>query len=308
MRGPSRAPPGSNRPRARSTPALCVRLPRPRPRQARDGAQVARRSVRTTIIRASPASASSSSLGVDGIRHAEAEQLAAASAGSRPLGVPSSASNSVLGQGLGLREEVEDAPAGVVDHQQAQVRQLPGCRQAAEVVEEGEVAEHGPGPAPLPAASPAEVETRPSMPLAPRLEANRTPSGPGRRKASRSRTGMLEAASTESPSRSASAQRGPESRLAELVQSVESGRRRPRGRPARHRARRSANGEPATARGAGAQAREPVGQRAGGSGIRAQTIVSARRVGSRQSPPGRSRSARGRRSRRATGEAACWSA
>ena len=118
------------------------------------------------------------------------------------------------GHGLGLGQEVEDPAAAVVEHDQPQRWSPARGREAAEVVREREVAEHRPGAAPPTPAAPAAVETSPSIPLAPRLEMKRTRAGPGGRKASRSRTGMLDAARTWSPSRGRG-QRRPDARLAE---------------------------------------------------------------------------------------------
>ena len=79
---------------------------------------------------------------------------------SSPHGVPSSASNSLLRDGLRLWQEVEDAPAAVVDHEQAQVRYRPRRRQAAEVMDQCEVAQDRPRSGPGRRRRPRPTSTR----------------------------------------------------------------------------------------------------------------------------------------------------
>ena len=80
-----------------------------------------------------------------GSRGGEAEQLA----GGRRVEAARRAKESfelALRHGLSLGQEVEDAAARVVDHDQPQLGRVPNRRQAAQIVEESQIPEHRPGP------------------------------------------------------------------------------------------------------------------------------------------------------------------
>ena len=219
----------------------------------------------TTIILASPASAASSSAGLSGSVSRQPEELRRSDR-IEPARCARAAPRTRPRHRLRLRKEVEDAAAARCRSRSgggpaavAHGRRPPRSWKRARSPRTAQVRAPLPGGERRPT-----VETRPSMPLAPRFDAMRTPSGPGRRNASRSRTGMLEAARTESPSRSALAERGPDAGLAELVELAAGARRPPRARRHRHRASPEANGEPATALAPGRQTGQPLGQRARG--------------------------------------------
>ena len=136
--------------------------------------------------------------------------------------------------------------------------------------------------APLAVAMPEAVETSPSIPLAPRLEKKRTRRGPEGRKASRSRTGMLEAAQNRVPVAERLAEGEPGAGLAELVEPRRALRRSPP-------ARRASAAVQAPAKASAASSSSRPSRRAAGPGARRARqgrrgrTVSARRVGSFQS-------------------------
>ena len=111
----SSAPPGSPAPAARPVrSAADRRLPR-RAARRRCSSTLAWRSVLTSI-RPVPAASASGRSASDSRRRWGRSKSAAALAASTPAGVPSSASNSLAAQRRRLGQEVEDAAAVVVDH------------------------------------------------------------------------------------------------------------------------------------------------------------------------------------------------
>ena len=142
-----------------------------------------------------------------------------------------------LGQLL-LREEREDAAAVVVDDDEASARAI-GAEQAVGVVQEAQVAaqtdDRTVGGA---VAMPQRVETKPSMPLAPRFASTRR-SSRGAMHHSSARTGRLDATTSVAPSGSAAA------RSRAMTPSNGASARRARRRSQRAR-RRSARSQPSS--------------------------------------------------------------
>ena len=185
---PTRRRAGRDRGQARRAAAAAERDERPV--SARGGG---RRVGRGTSIRPVPASRRLGEVVEDSIRRCGRPKSSATLARSTPRGVPSRASNSSR-RGLLLGEEVEDAAAVVVDdHDPHRGLDLAQGGEAAHVVEEAEVAGDDRRRPAAGWAAPMPEETRPSMPLAPRLHRKRTSARARGRKDSWSRIGMEEA-------------------------------------------------------------------------------------------------------------------
>ena len=191
------------------------------------------------------------------------------------------------GQRLGLGQEVEDPAAGVVDHHQPQARAASrGGGKAAEVVEQGQVAEHGPGPAPPPAARPGGGGDQAVDPVRAAVGDEAHALGPGPEE----RLQVAHRHARGGEDRVAVAQRrgrAPARRRARsALPAPRAGRRRPRAPRARPRAsRRHRRSPPPRSRPGRRRASRSARPRTVAAGS-ARRIVPARRVGSRQSTVG----------------------